>query len=182
MFILRRLSITLLTLALLGAASGMVASAQDEGPPMPPPGDPFAGMLSGTVSFEPLEAPTEECPFGVRTITDAVGSTTIGEVSLHSEHCTTPGMPTAPSGLMTLTTGTGDRISGPYFVDCDPILPTAPAGEIVTCPGRFMFASGTGAFGEVSGTAYLTANVWFPGSLEFQQWPWIQVMHGSIDY
>jgi hypothetical protein len=143
---------------------------------------PFSAVLSGSVSFEPLEAPTDECPLGVRTITDAVGQTTFGEVSLHAEHCPTPGLPSAPAGIQRLTTSDGDELSGPYFVDCDPVLPSAEAGEAITCVGRFGITEGTGRFAGATGMAHQTAFIWFPGSLETQVWPWVSVLEGLVSY
>ena len=83
---------------------------------------------------------------------------------------------------MSLTSESGDQIGGPCFVHCDPLVSTAVAGEAISCPGRMIFAEGTGAFAEVSGSAFLDAYVWFPGSLEAQGWPWVEVLRGSIAY
>jgi hypothetical protein len=99
---------------------------------MPAPGEPFAGVLSGSVSFGPQQGPTEACPLPVRTITDASGPTTIGDVTLHAELCLTIGLPTVPMGVRTLTTEDGDELTGVYFIDCDPVLPSAESGELVT--------------------------------------------------
>lgn len=151
--------------------------------PAPEPGVPFAGVFSGSVSFEPQEAPTEECPSPVRTITDASGWTTIGEVTLHAEHCPTVGLPTVPLGVQTLTTEAGDEISGVYFVDCDPVMPSAQSGEAITCLGRFQITGGTGEFAEATGSANEIAYVWFSGSLEAQEdWLWVSKLEGTIDY
>jgi hypothetical protein len=183
---MRRLRMSLIavaTLTLLSTATIVAATAQEEGgPPVPEPGQPFAGVLSGSASFEPLEAPTEECPMGVRTITDSAGSTTLGDVVMHAEHCPTFGIPSVPMGQMSLTTDGDDEISGVYFIDCDPVMPTAAAGELITCPGRVLITGGTGLFSDATGSAHMDAFVWFPGSLEEQAWPWMATMHGSIDY
>lgn len=165
-------------------ASATASVAQDDGEEQasPPDMQPFAAVLTGSVSFEPLEAPTEECPFGVRTITDATGGSTLGEVSLHAEHCATPGLPSAPDGVQSLTTVDGEELSGRYFVDCDPVLPSAPAGESITCVGRFEITGGTGPFAGAVGMAHQTAFVWFPGSFEAQDWPWVSALEGTIAY
>ncbi len=169
---------TIVASVLFGAATASGAMAQEEGPPMPPPGDPFAGVLSGSASF----TPNDECPLGVKTVVDSAGVTTIGEVSMHAEHCATLGAPTVSDGEVTLTVDGDDQISGSYFIDCDPPLPTVPEGELITCPGRFVFTAGTGVFSEVAGTAHTSSYVWFPGTLEAQEWPWIAELHGSISY
>lgn len=175
---LRTLSTALAGLLLLGATTAAIATAEEEEPPMPPAGDPFAGLISGSASFPP----DDECPFGVRTVVDATGVTTLGQVSFRAEHCATLGAPTVPAGRMTMTVEGGDQISGQYYVDCHPPLPTMSGGELITCPGRFVFVTGTGAFAEVTGTARTSSYVWFPGSLEVQAWPWIAELHGSISY
>jgi hypothetical protein len=149
---------------------------------MPAPGEPFAGVLSGSVSFEPQEEPTEECPLPVRTITDASGPTTIGDVTLHAEHCLTIGLPTVPMGVRTLTTEDGNELTGVYFVDCDPVLPSAESDEPVTCMGRFQITGGTGKFAEATGSANEIVYLWFPGSLETQGGPWVSKLEGTIDY
>ena len=58
MYGLRMLMTTIAVMTLLGAATATTAIAQEEGPPEPPPGEPFAGILTGIVQFEPLETPT----------------------------------------------------------------------------------------------------------------------------
>ena len=146
-----------------------------------PPGEPFGGLLTGTVSFVPMDPPTEACPM-VTTITEASGPTTLGTMSVYSEHCPTMGMPSIPVGEMTLTSEDGDTLSGSYYVDCDPIMPTNPAGEPVLCNGRIEFVGGTGRFEEASGTAFQRVVVWFPGTLEAQEWPWVNEFHGLLSY
>lgn len=177
-------TITVTVLALLCISAISVATAQEEAEPMPAPesGEPFAGVFFGSLSFEPQEAPTEECPLPVKTITDASGQTTVGEVTLHAEHCPTVGLPTVPLGVQTLTTEDGDEISGVYFVDCDPVMPSAESGEAITCRGRFEITGGTGKFAEATGSASEIAHVWFPGSLEVQGWPWASKLEGTISY
>lgn len=180
-----RISTTAVTvLALLCMSAVSVATAQEEAEPMPAPdpGVPFAGVFSGTVSFEPQEAPTEDCPLPVKTITDASGQTTVGEVTLHAEHCPTVGLPTVPLGVQTLTTEDGDEMTGVYFVDCDPVMPSAEAGEIITCLGRFQVTGGTGRFAEATGSASEIAYLWFPGTLDAQGWRWVSTLEGAVDY
>jgi len=181
-----RLSVLIGVLAALLTIAGVaVTSGQDEAEvPMPPaaPGEPFAAFLSGSVSFEPLEAPTEECPMGVITITDASGPSTLGDLAMHSEHCPTPGAPSVPVGAVTLTTASGDEITGSYFVDCLPVMPSAQVGEVTTCSGRLQITGGSGEFSEAAGSPQWNAYVWFPGSLEVQDWPWFSVLEGSISY
>ena len=171
-----QLTTVVLTVTLLGAISVSGVMAQEGAPPMPPPGDPFEALLSGSASF----VPDEECPFGVLSVVDATGVATIGEISLHTEHCATLGAPTVPAGRMTMTVDGSDQIGGSYFVDCSPVLPTPGESGLVTCPGRYVFDEGTGAFSEVAGTAHTSSYVWFPGTLEAQEWPWIAEMHGTI--
>jgi hypothetical protein len=177
-------TITLSVAALLWVSVASATTAQEEAQPMPAPapGEPFAGVLSGSLSFELLEAPTEECPLGVKTITDAAGSSTIGDVTLHAEHCPTVGLPTVPAGVQTITTTEGDELTGAYFVDCLPLMPTAPSGEPITCIGRFAATGGTGMFTDATGSVSETTFVWFPGSLESQGWPWLAKLEGTIDY
>ena len=175
---MHRLTTAVLASALLCVMSATVATAQEEEPPMPPPGDRFAALLSGSASF----VPNKECPFGVLSVVDASGVSTIGEVSLQTEHCATLGAPTVPAGRMTMAVEGGDQITGTYFVDCSPPLPSPGESGLVTCPGRYLFAQGTGAFSEVVGTAHTHSYVWFPGTLEAQEWPWIAELHGSIGY
>jgi len=181
---LRLVAVATLTLALLLAASVSIVRGQEETesmpPPPPPAGEFFAGVLMGSVSFQPLEAPTEECPLGVKTITTASGWTNVGAVTLHAEHCPTLGLPSVPVGQQTLTTEDGDEISGAYFVDCEPLLPSAASGEPITCVGRLQFSGGTGRFAEA--TANQVVHLWFPGSMEAQDWPWTSKLEGTISY
>jgi hypothetical protein len=185
---LRLITAATMTLGLLLAASVSIVHGQEEAesmpppPPAPPPGEFFAGILIGSVSFEPLEAPTEACPLGVKTITTASGSTTLGAVTLYAEHCPTLGLPSVPVGQQTLTTETGDELSGMYFVDCDPLLPSAATGEPITCLGRVQFSGGTGSFAEASGSANWVVHLWFPGSMEALEWPWVSKLEGAISY
>lgn len=175
------MALTLAAMTSLSTAA-VVAQQEAEQAPAPAPPQPFAGIFAGTVSFEVLEEPTEECPLGVRTVTDATGSSTLGEVTLHAEHCPTVGLPTVPVGSQVITTAEGDELVGSYFVDCDPVMPSAEAGEPVTCLGRFAVTGGSGRFAEAAGTAHETAFVWFPGSMEAQAWPWLAKLEGSIVY
>ena len=182
---LRISTITLAVLASLCMSAVSVATAQQEAEPAqaPEPGVPFAGVFSGSVSFEPQEVPTEACPLPVKTITDASGSTTVGDVTLHAEHCPTVGLPTVPVGSQTLTTEDGDEISGVYFVDCDPVMPSAESGEAISCLGRFQITGGTGEFAQATGSASEVAYVWFPGSMDaLEGWLWVSKMEGAIDY
>lgn len=181
---LRPIFAGIITVALLCAVSVSMVHAQEEAEPMPPPppGEPFSGLLIGSVSFQPLEAPTEECPLGVKTITTASGSTTIGPVTIHAEHCPTLGLPSVPVGQQTLTTEDGDEISGAYFVDCEPLMPSAATGEPVTCMGRLQFSGGTGRFAEATGSANQVVQLWFPGSMDAQEWPWTLKLEGAISY
>lgn len=179
----RTLAATLMVAALLSVSAVSAATAQEDAEPMaPPPGEPFAAVLSGSVSFEPLEAPTEECQAPVMTITDATGSSTIGEITLHAEHCPTAGLPTVPLGVQTIATAGGGELSSVYFVDCLPVGASAPEGEPITCEGRLVFTGGTGRFAEATGSATEVAFVWFPGSFEIQGWPWVAKLEGSISY
>lgn len=175
---------TTAVLALLLSTTGAAAtSAQDESttPPEPPATpEAFAAQLSGNVSFTPLDAPTDACPMGVLTATDASGPSTLGPVTVHSEHCPTFGAPSAPGGQVTVTTATGDMFSGAYFVDCAPVLPSAPAGEVLTCPGRIVVTGGTGTFEAAAGSISWTGYVWFPGSMDAPEWPWFGIMEGSL--
>ena len=171
--------------ALLSMSGAAITSAQDDAEtPMSPaePGEPFAAFLSGSASFEPLEAPTEECPMGVITITDASGPSTLGDLTMHSVHCPTPGAPTVPAGETTLATASGDEIAGTYFVDCLPVMPSSQIGEVITCPGRLLVTGGSGEFSEAAGSLRWDAYVWFPGSLAAQGWPWFSVLEGNISY
>jgi hypothetical protein len=172
----------LLVVALIPLASAAAGQEGDSAEATPPDTQAFSAVLSGSVSFEPLEAATDECPLGVRTVTDASGQTTLGEVTLHAEHCPTPGLPSVPAGVQRLTTADGDELSGPYFVDCDPVLPSAEAGEAITCVGRFQIAEGTGRFAGATGMTHQTAFIWFPGSREAQAWPWVSMLEGVVSY
>jgi hypothetical protein len=181
---LRTTMLIVVLAALLSMGGITITSAQDEAEAPGPaaPGEPFAAFLSGSVSFEPLEAPTEECPMGVITITDASGPSTLGDLTMHSEHCPTPGAPSVPAGETTLATASGDVIAGTYFVDCLPVMPSAQAGEVISCTGRLLVTGGSGEFSEAAGSLRWDAYVWFPGSLEVQGWPWFSVLEGTISY
>jgi len=160
--------------------------AQDEAAASPDAGTmsvPFEGVFVGTVNFAPVDPPTDACPM-VRTIVDATGHTTIGTVTVHAEHCPTmaPGIPSAPGGTMTMTTESGDQLESSYWVDCDPVVPSAPEGEIIACVGRLHITGGTGIYAGATGTASQVSSVWFGGDLTATDWPWLNVIEGELTY
>jgi hypothetical protein len=163
-------------------SAGILAQEEPVGPiPEVPPGEPFGGLVVGSISFMPVDPPTEDCPM-VRTITDASGPTTLGTMTLHTEHCPTVGMPTIPYGEATFTTDGGDELSATYYADCDPILPANPSGEPIVCHGRMEFTGGTGQFAAATGSAFQRISIWFPGSFETQGWLWVNEFHGLLSY
>lgn len=131
---------------------------------------PFTGRASGEVTF----VPSESCPLGLRTVTEAVGQARhLGRMSLSSGHCAAFG-PFGP-GTMTLTAANGDRVlleyvgfgpmpEGVYEVQVD--------GKVVGGTGRF-----EGAAGEVD----MTLHVQFQGYDDLS-WPTTLEWTGSISY
>jgi len=93
-----------------------------------------------------------------------------------------PGLPSTPAGLQHLASADDDELSGAFFVACDPGLGSASVGEPISCIGRFEITGDTGAFAEAVGMVHQAAFVWFPGSPEAQDWPWVSGLGGTISY
>ena len=85
-------------------------------------------------------------------------------------------------GVQTITDATGDELTGVYFVDCDPVMPSSPSGEAITCVGRLQVTGGTGRYSEATGSVHETVFGWFPGDMSLQGWPWMAKLEGAIDY
>lgn len=167
--------------AAMAATTLMVGIASAQEAPMPPPMERFEGLYSGTVTFQPVDPPTEECPLGVRTISDLTGvSNVLGATTMHSEHCPTLGLPSVPQGDWTITTEDGDTLTGTYFTDCQPLLLGDPDGQLVTCVGRIEVGGGTGRFQGSAGGGRQLVHTWFPGTIESQDWPINYRLEGLI--
>lgn len=142
-------------LALIGASAAATADSAER---------PFKGTVSGGVNF----MPAEECPIGLKTVSDGVGTFThLGRTVMHSEHCTPTG-DYVPLGHMTLRAANGDTLSLEYNSFAP--FPT-PDTEIIHAEGDILVVGGTGRFDDAVGgqfdmdlsTFNYVADLEFPG-------------------
>jgi hypothetical protein len=129
-----------------------------------PDARPFGGTVTGGVDF----APAPECPIGLKTVSDGVGTFShMGLTVMHSEHCTPMG-DYVPLGHMTLTAANGDMV----VIEYNSFAPfPTPGTEVIHAEGDFVIVDGTGRFAGATGgqfdsdlsTFNYVADLEFPG-------------------
>lgn len=136
---------------------------------------PFTGTLVGSASV----APDENCPIGLRTLSEGSGTAShLGLVSMSSHHCTP--VANAIAGQMTLGAANGDELHMAYSGTCS-APPFPPVGELITCNTENVVVGGTGRFANATGQAHVTALVTWTGfgaPLLPATWTW----DGTISY
>lgn len=137
---------------------------------------PFTGTLVGSASV----APDENCPIGLRTLSEGSGTAShLGLVAMVSNHCTPPAN-AITGGHMTFAAANGDELHMTYSGTCA-APPFPPVGEVFTCSTDNVIVGGTGRFADATGEAQLTAHVTWTGfgaPLLPATWTW----DGTISY
>jgi sugar lactone lactonase YvrE len=168
----RLLSIVAVVVFLVGWMAMPATAQANQGP--------FTGEVAGEAQFvpaNPMNCPAPPAGFGITTVTDATGPSSLGEVSIHFEHCPLADG-TITRGAVTITVN-GDVLHGTYTGTSTP--PPPNLGELTFATLAMSFDGGTGRFANASGQAQLAAEIVFEG-FEDLSWPWSATWEGTLSY